>query len=389
VKVCFLSVEPIHDQPRIRRQGDALHDAGYEVVAIGSTGGRSPDPSWRVVGLELPRLGGARRLAAMVRQATSVFGTRAALAAYWADARRRAVRDAALAELADVYVAREWRTLPIAIEVAQSTRAGVAMDSPELSAEEGAGSVVWRWFFRPMIVAIERRYLPSAQLVTAVSGPIGDILHERYALAARPVEVRNMPPYESHDLRPLGDTVRVLYLGGLLPGRGLEQLIESVRAWPTNWTLTLQGPGGDAYVAQLVELAAPVRDRVFFPGAVPLTAMVSVAATYDIGVFAHQANGQQASLALPNKLFEYLMAGLAVCVSDMPSMRAVVEHAGAGVLIDPPYGVPEIVAAIDRLKQSDLLAFKRAALEAARELNWNRESARFVSAFSTAFGAST
>lgn len=386
MKVCFLSVEPIHDQPRIRRQGDALHAAGYEVVAIGSTGGRSPEPAWRVVELDLSRLSGADRLLAMARQASSALGERAALAAYWSDARRRAVRDAGIAERADVYVAREWRTLPIAVAACEATGAGLAMDSPELSAEEGETSAVWRQFFRPMVVAIERRYLPKAQLVTAVTGKIGDLLQERYALATRPTPVRNMPPYEAHPLRPLGDTVGVLYLGGLLPGRGLEQVIESVPQWPENWRLTLQGPAGDEYLATLRRLAAPVSERVDFPGAVPLTEMVSIAARSDIGIFAHQPNGRQASLALPNKLFEYMMAGLAVCVSDMPSMREVVEETGSGVLIPSPYGVPEIVSTIDRLRASNIVEFKRAALEAARRLNWEQESQGYVAAFSAAFG---
>ncbi|MGD9702338.1 MAG: glycosyltransferase family 4 protein [Acidimicrobiia bacterium] len=386
MKVCFLSVEPIHDQPRIRRQGDALHTAGYEVVAIGSTGGRSPEPAWRVVELDLPRLSGGDRLLATARQASSALGERAALAAYWSDARRRAVRDAAIAERADVYVAREWRTLPIAVAACEVTGAGLAMDSPELSAEESEESAVWRRFFRPMVVAIERRYLPQAQLVTAVTGRIGDILQQRYALAARPTPVRNMPPYEEHPLRPVGEIVSVLYLGGLLPGRGIEQVIESVSRWPANWRLTLQGPGGDEYVASLRRLAVPVSERVDIPGAVPLTEMVSIAARSDIGIFAHQPNGRQASLALPNKLFEYMMAGLAVCVSDMPSMREVVEEAGAGVLIPAPYGVSEIASAIEQLEASDIVAFKRAALAAARHLNWEHESQGYVAAFSAAFG---
>jgi glycosyltransferase involved in cell wall biosynthesis len=115
--------------------------------------------------------------------------------------------------------------------------------------------------------------------------------------------------------------------------------------------------------------------------------MVSIAARSDIGMFAHQPNGRQASLALPNKLFEYMMAGLAVCVSDMPSMREVVEDTGSGVLIPAPYGIPEIVSAIDRLRASGIVEFKRAALEAARRLNWEQESQGYVAAFSDAFGA--
>jgi len=208
----------------------------------------------------------------------------------------------------------------------------------------------------------------------------------RYDLDARPTVVRNVPPYERHEVRTTGEDVEVLYLGGLLPERGLEQVIASVAHWPGRWSLTLRGPGSPAYVEELRALAAGTGERVRFAPVVALTEMVGVAAASDVGIFAHQPNGPQADLALPNKLFEFMMAGLALCVSGMPSMRDVVEEAGAGVLIEAPYDVAQITSAISALAASDLDVYKAASLAAATELNWERESERYIAAFAAAFG---
>lgn len=379
-RVCFLSFEAVADQPRIRRQGDALHDAGYEVVAVGRSGARTPAPEWPVRELPFARLSGAARLRAMFAQLLSPLAPAVAMWGYWTDERRRQLLDATLAERPDIVVAREWRTLPVAMKVRERTGARVVMDSPELSSEELVERRIWRWFFRPTVTAIEGRFLPVLDLVTAVNGPIADALQQEYGLRHRPLVVRNVPPYETHALRPIGAVTKAIYLGGLAPGRGLEAVIDSVAAWPTNWTLTMMGPAEPAYLAGLRERAARAGDRIIFRPPVPLTEMVAEAAHYDVGIFAHQPNGRQADLALPNKLFEYLMAGLAVCVSDMTAMREVVAQTGAGVLIEAPFDAEAVTRAVVAMASADLMSLKERALAAAHLFNWEQERDDYVAA---------
>lgn len=386
MKVCFLHLDPVGDEPRVRRQADALHGAGYEVVAIGATGARSPKPAWRVIELELPRITGARRLGAMARQASSALGGRVAVNAYWSDRRRRAVLDAALRERADVYVAREWRTLPIGVELRKRTGAALAMDSPELSSEEREDSGTWRRFFRPMIVAIETRYLPEVQLVTAVSDGIASRLQERYGLEQTPTTVRNIPPYQECEFREPGDVIEVVFHGVMAVSRGIESVVGSVATWPDNVRLTLRGPSDPAYLDRLRELAGFGLDRIVFAPSVPMTELVTAASSGDVGIFALPDYGRQMANALPNKLFEYIMAGLAVCVSDLPAMASIVDEWGCGVKIERPFGPEQVSAAVHRMVASDIAAMKRSSLMAARELNWDRESERYLQVFAQVFG---
>ena len=57
-----------------------------------------------------------------------------------------------------------------------------------------------------------------------------------------------------------------------------------------------------------------------------MTALVREASAYDVGLFALPGNSRHNEFALPNKFFEYVMAGLALCVSDLPEMARLVRQ---------------------------------------------------------------
>lgn len=80
---------------------------------------------------------------------------------------------------------------------------------------------------------------------------------------------------------------------------------------------------------------------------------------------------------MPNKIFEYMQAGLMVISSDLPEIRAVIERAGCGVLLpgDSPGEIANCLAALD---PASIDACKHAALARARDLNFNREGTKLL-----------
>jgi glycosyltransferase involved in cell wall biosynthesis len=100
--------------------------------------------------------------------------------------------------------------------------------------------------------------------------------------------------------------------------------------------------------------------------------LVRSAAEHDIGLFALPDHSLQNIYVLPNKFFEYMMAGLALCVSDLPEMARILKRHALGVLIDAV--TPEaIAAATNRLDRPAIDAYKGAVLAAARKFNWENE----------------
>jgi glycosyltransferase involved in cell wall biosynthesis len=123
-------------------------------------------------------------------------------------------------------------------------------------------------------------------------------------------------------------------------------------------------------------------DRVYFLPRVPFGELHSYTCSADLGLCLIKGAGRSFYHSLPNKLFEYLMAGLPVLASDFPEMRAVVEESGAGLVANPQdlRDVREKVRAVltDPLRRR---TYGQAALAAARHYNWEQEAPRLLALY--------
>lgn len=439
----ILCLSAIPDDPRVRRQGDLMTEAGWDVVAIGLPGHRSSDPAWTclavgasaattgspvadsghvaaetseaartapvnvppgaAVSIEaltraLKRRAGSFLIGAAVARRTilgsalarrTIIASRAARmnvqpsyasAAYWtANHLFGEIHKLASAQQVDLWLANDWTTLPIAARLAAEQGVPFGYDTHELAIDEYAQSLKWRLLHQPLIRAAEGGAIRGAAFVTCVSDGIADRLQEVYGLPKRPIVIRNTPHYQPQDLRPVGDTIRVIYHGIVSPGRGLEATIRSVALWRPEFHLTIRGPVHAEYAASLKTIAhqAGVSDRVVLDPPVPMTELVARAAEFDVGLFALPDHSHQNVYVLPNKFFEYTMAGLALCVSDLPEMTRLLRQHDLGVLIEAV--TPEAIAkAVNSLDRTGIMQFKAHSLEAAKSLNWSSEGRRFA-----------
>ncbi|MEX1055509.1 MAG: glycosyltransferase, partial [Rhodothermales bacterium] len=78
-----------------------------------------------------------------------------------------------------------------------------------------------------------------------------------------------------------------------------------------------------------------IRDRIRFIEPVPPDELLSYTASADIGVTLLEDVCLNHRFALPNKLFEYLVAGIPVVASDIPEVRRIVRGFDVGLVVDP------------------------------------------------------
>ena len=290
----------------------------------------------------------------------------------------------------DIWLANDWTAGTLAKRLAREQGVPFGYDTHELAIDEYAEHWRWRMRDRPLIRAIEGEVARQAAVVSCVSHGIARRLVEIHELKSQPLVIRNVPYYQPTAIRHVGATIRILYHGLVVPGRGLEETISSVPLWRSEFDLTIRGPADEAYKTSLVRLARSlgVERRVIFAPPVPMVDLVREAAVFDIGLFLSPPNKLQNVHVLPNKIFEYVMAGLAVCVSDMPEMARIVETHQVGRLISSMD--PKMVAKeINSLERASINQYKSSSVAAARELNWDIESIRLIDAYATAVGTVT
>ena len=196
----------------------------------------------------------------------------------------------------------------------------------------------------------------------------------------RPVQVvRSVPFYVSMPFRPTGETITVLYHGDIHYTRGLHKAVKSMAMWRPEFRLLIRGNGDAGYIERLRELAREhgVADRLTIEPAVPFDRIVPEANKADIGYFVHKDVSPQKRFVLPNKYFEYIMAGLALCVSDLPEMARLVHQYGFGKLV-PEYDEAVIANVINSFDRPTIDAMKQRSIEAAKELNWEVEQVRML-----------
>lgn len=409
-RIGILSQSAIADDPRVRRQGDALTAAGWKVVALGLDGAQSQPPDWRIVTpgaareLEVrpsmpatgyrtrgPRALGLKLLNSIGTRLTpyerSLVGVRVdpgrAETVYWT---MNSIFWDLLAlgerEEVDLWLGNDWTSLPIVARLATAAGIPYAYDTHELCADEFYEDWRWRFVQRPVRVTIEGAFIKNSAAVSTVSQKIAERLADLHRLEKVPLVVRSTPAYQEHVFRPTGERIRVLYHGAVWKHRGLEDCIRSVAHWRPEFDLTIRGPASQEYRAILENEIdqAGARGRVTLAPAVPMTELVREASAFDVGLFALPGHSKHNQYALPNKFFEYMMAGLALCVSDLPEMAELVRSRDLGTLIAGAEA-PAIAAAVNSLSRGAIDAAKKRALAAARELCWEQESRKMVSAY--------
>ena len=200
---------------------------------------------------------------------------------------------------------------------------------------------------------VERLTIPRAAAVITVSPPIADHLRRRHRLR-RVHLVPNYPDAAPHPGRralrdlPGGDAIHperpvVLYLGGLMAGRGLEQLVDAMGRLPEA-QLVLLGEG--VLEAALRHRAARAGARLIVLSPVPPDAVEAYAASAAVGVSPIVPSCLNYRYSLPNKLFQYMAAGIPVVASEFPQVREVVEGAASGIVVDTTR--PDAIAAAIR-----------------------------------------
>jgi glycosyltransferase involved in cell wall biosynthesis len=242
-----------------------------------------------------------------------------------------------------------------------------------------------RWW----LVACEALFVRCSHRTITASPGYADVIARRYRVR-RPQVIRNIPDLgqPTAPACPTDGEATFVYVGAITRSRGIEVSIRAL-ARTQGARLRLLGPSGAAYRAELERLAAEegVADRVEFAGAVPPGGVIDSLRGATAGLALIQPICLSYELSLPNKLFEYVLAGLPILVSDLPVMGAFVEQRRVGLLARPddPSDVAAKLAELMRPERNREL--RGAVADAAEDLRWAAESSLLGATYTEALAA--
>jgi glycosyltransferase involved in cell wall biosynthesis len=283
-----------------------------------------------------------------------------------------------LRERFDLYLASDFYSLPFCAAAARFWGAELVYDSREIYSE--LPSFHDRPLLKKTVVLIEKACLARARCVTATGQLDSEVLEK--LLGIRPIRLlRNFPLRRtdsekisySHRFRAKVTGKILVYQGILVPGRGIETLFQLLKMLPTVGLVLLGGGVYGSFYRDLAEKSG-VGERVLFAGKIRQRELSKYTAGSDIGMSLIENTCDNNYYALPNKLFEYIMAGLPVVVSDMPQMRAVVEQFGVGAVVpgNDAEGAAKIIKGWEK-NPAAYLRMRRNCAHAAGIFNWETE----------------
>jgi glycosyltransferase involved in cell wall biosynthesis len=236
--------------------------------------------------------------------------------------------------------------------------------------------------WRPWLLLCESLFVRAADSVLTTSPGYSEVIAKRYRVAP-PTVVRNVPEWQAEPSAPRkGEAPLAVYFGAVTRNRGLPSALRALALVP-ELRLRIVGPEAWGYRATLAELATElgVSDRLELLDPVAPGDAPSVLADADVGLALIEPACLSYEMTLPNKLYEYVAAGLPVLSSEVPVLAREVREQGVGEVADPAY--PAAVAAALRavLEPEANARFCEAAQRLAAEATWTEERKKLAAVY--------
>jgi glycosyltransferase involved in cell wall biosynthesis len=295
------------------------------------------DPEARVLGVDRPR--GFDRLRHPLRRALEIVAN-ARRVGPWTDAVVKAAPES------DVFHAQSFVALPVVRGAARRLGARFVYDVADYHSE-AARIARLPWFMRELVRRRERDWARDGSAFLAVSDPVADLVARRWGVP-RPTVLWNCPPaWRPDSPAPVASSrIRaatgiepgrpiVLYQGGFSIDRGIEELVAAATETPLmelGAAVVFMGYG--RLETMIAEAAAAHPGRIYLLPAVRPDDLMPWTASADVCFVGQPPRTLNQRMNLPNKLFESIMAGVPVVVSEGNEQCRLTRQEGIGVCVD-------------------------------------------------------
>jgi len=230
--------------------------------------------------------------------------------------------------------------------------------------------------------AAEKWILPELRHMITVSDSIAKLYHNEYGV--KPVVIRNLAPPAGHltrhdritlGARP-GELLVIFQGSGINEGRGGEELTDAMSR-VEGVKLVIIGSGDIIDRMRRFVREKGIENRIVFLPRMPWEEMMKYTICCDAGLSLDADNCTNHRYSLPNKLFDYISAGIPVVASNLPEVAAIIKEYDCGMILREvtPSCIAEVLAEL-RDDRSLLASLKENAGEARKDLTWEKEKVK-------------
>ncbi len=231
--------------------------------------------------------------------------------------------------------------------------------------------------------SLERWIFPKLTLVYTVNVSIAELYKKEYGI--EPIVIRNVPMTRKNQASsrkemelPENRKIILLQGAGINIQRGAEEMVEAMKYLDDALFLIL---GDGDIVPKLKQQVREMQleEKVIFIPKQPLEKVLKYTSLADIGVTLDKDTNINYRFSLPNKLFDYIHAGLPVMASPLVEIKRIIEEYDIGMIIKDHN--PRHIAETANIMLSDkekIKIWKENLKFAAKELCWEKEEKKLI-----------
>lgn len=285
----------------------------------------------------------------------------------------------------------DFPALPLGYVGKMFLKCKLIYDSHEYLADSNATKKFPK-ILKKIIAMTEDHFAKKSDSIITVSNGISNLLYQRIKVI-KPNVILNAP-YSIKGAKPKyinirekfnikDDEIIITYIGGILPSRGMELILEAfVRLNEKKLHLLLIGNEQfPTWLTNNINIK-PVEKNIHFIPPVHPTKVLSIASQADIGIHAIRGDSLNHQFCMPNKLFEYIQSGLALLMTDLVELKQVIEENNIGLTFKDG-NVSDLVEKIKYMVNhpEKIEQFKSNSTRLAQEMHWENEEKKLLTIY--------
>lgn len=242
-----------------------------------------------------------------------------------------------------------------------------------------------KWLKKIIYKVIEYLFINNANIIVVVSEGIAKWYQTNYKIQ-KPSVIENVPIRQEIDLfdkkmlkNRLGlnqEDILFIYQGNLSKGRGIEELLNIFSKEKSKYIVFI----GNGPLEYLVK--SNNSPNIFHINSVPMVDLIKFSIGADVGVSLTENTSLSYFYSLPNKIFEYLIAGLPIIISDLPEQKAILKKYSCGWCVKDGQLLKKLVAEINI---NDIRVNKNNVIKNTVNIGWHNEESKLVTIYNELF----